>query len=458
MEPNMDPKIPPLASKQLEPLLTPLSDIKPHPDNYKIHTPEQLASLRASLNAFGCTQPIKVNLEGYIVAGHGMYQLYQEEGFTHAPVIYEALDKRLSKAYLVADNETARLAETDSDKLSLLLQDAAEIPDFDFEATGFELEDLDLMLEGVEKGSEEEAEEEAEAAVKEYVNLEKDSINIFHALAGEPLGCINRFNYLFSYTQGEKSIIKPFPKDSILFLDSGALAGVLKYGPEFVSLETQEKIVRYAEEMGAHWVTMLDIPMIPQVLEPLKKTKEEAYQIHIRNAKAFKEIQTDVRKVYVIQGPGFADFKRCCQDIKPLATDHDVIAIGSIKDRASDSELIVKITALVKSFFPNNDIHLFGVTKPESVARAVLVGATSCDSAAVSFATRTGGTVIISQKEDGSISTKSQSLTDYCYSDTSISQTGAIWMGATVTGMFNVVLAIYLAIQKAKLGANDESN
>lgn len=142
----MEPKIPPLASKQLEPLLTPLSDIKPHPDNYKIHTPEQLASLRASLNVFGCTQPIKVNLEGYIVAGHGMYQLYQEEGFTHAPVLYEALDKRLSKAYLVADNETARKAETDNDKLALLLQDAAEIPDFDFEAVGFEEYELDKLL------------------------------------------------------------------------------------------------------------------------------------------------------------------------------------------------------------------------------------------------------------------------------------------------------------------------
>ena len=148
----MEPKNPPLASKQLEPLLTPLSDIKPHPDNYKIHTPEQLASLRASLNAFGCTQPIKVNLEGYIVAGHGMYQLYQEEGFTHAPVIYEALDKRLSKAYLVADNETSRKAETDSDKLALLLQDAAEIPDFDIEAVGFSSEDIDSLLKGCDVG------------------------------------------------------------------------------------------------------------------------------------------------------------------------------------------------------------------------------------------------------------------------------------------------------------------
>ncbi len=454
----MTDKIPPLASKQLENLLVPIGDLAPHPDNYKTHPEEQIKQLRASVKAFGWTAPIKANLEGVIVAGHGMFQLAQEDGYTHVPALFEALDKQLSKAYLVADNETQRKGITEQDKLNELLQGINEIPDFDIDAVGFSVEDIDFLLDGAGKGSEEEAEEEAEQATKDYINLEKDSINIFHALAGEQLGCINRFNYLFSYTHGEKSIIQPFPKDSILFLDSGALAGVLKYGPEFVSLDTQEKIVRYAEEMGAHWVTMLDIPMIPQVLKPLKKTKEEAYQIHIRNARAFKDIETDVRKVYVIQGPDMTDFKRCCLDIQPLVADNDVIAIGSIKDRASDSNLIAKITALVKSFFPANDIHLFGVTKPESVARAVLVGATSCDSAAVSFATRTGGTIILSQKEDGSISTKSQSLSEYCSSDKPISQTGTVWHGATVTGMFNVVLAIYLAIQNAKPGANYESN
>jgi ParB-like chromosome segregation protein Spo0J len=139
-------KIPPLASKQLEPLLTPLSEIRPHPENYKIHNSDQIQVLRASLKAFGCTQPIKANLEGFIVAGHGMYQLYLEDGYTHAPVIYEALDKQLSKAYIVADNETARKAVTNDDQLSSLLQEISEIPDFDIEAVGFSLEDLDSLL------------------------------------------------------------------------------------------------------------------------------------------------------------------------------------------------------------------------------------------------------------------------------------------------------------------------
>lgn len=143
-------KIPPLASKQLEPLLTPISDIHPHPDNYKIHTPAQIKDLRASLKAFGCTSPIKVNLQGVIVAGHGMYQLYLEDGYTHVPVMFEALDKQLSKAYLVADNETARKAETDQDKLNSILEFASEIPDFDIEAVGFSTEDLDSFLQSGE--------------------------------------------------------------------------------------------------------------------------------------------------------------------------------------------------------------------------------------------------------------------------------------------------------------------
>ena len=142
----MNQKIPPLASKQLEPLLISIGDIRPHPDNYKIHPPEQLRSLKASLKTFSWTTPIKANLEGFIIAGHGMYQAALEEGYTHVPVEFCALDSQLSKAYLVADNETARRAVTDDDSLSRLLEGISEIPDFDIEAVGFSSEDVDTLL------------------------------------------------------------------------------------------------------------------------------------------------------------------------------------------------------------------------------------------------------------------------------------------------------------------------
>ena len=145
----MEKNIPPLASKQLESLLTDISEIKPHPENYKIHPPDQIKSLRASLKAFGCTSPIKANLDGLIVAGHGMYQLYLEDGYTHVPVMFEALDKQLSKAYLAADNETARKGLTDREKLYDILEGVIQIPDFDIEATGFDLDEVDGFLDAL---------------------------------------------------------------------------------------------------------------------------------------------------------------------------------------------------------------------------------------------------------------------------------------------------------------------
>ncbi len=139
-------KFPPLSSKQLEPLLVSIDDIQPHPENYKIHPPEQIKSLRASLKTFGWTTPIKANLKGVIIAGHGMYELAQQDGYTHVPVEYCALDDNLSKAYLVADNETARRAETDHDKLNKILEESIQIPDFDIESTGFSSDYLNEIL------------------------------------------------------------------------------------------------------------------------------------------------------------------------------------------------------------------------------------------------------------------------------------------------------------------------
>lgn len=142
----MDKKLPRLASKQLEPLLTPISEIRPHPLNYKKHPPEQIQVLRASLKAFGWTTPIRANLKGVIVAGHGMYQLSIEDGYTDIPVEKVDLDDELSKAYLIADNETARKAQNDDEQLNELLREISELPDFDIEAVGFSEEEVNSLL------------------------------------------------------------------------------------------------------------------------------------------------------------------------------------------------------------------------------------------------------------------------------------------------------------------------
>lgn len=141
----MERKIPPLASKILEPLLVPIGSIKPHPENYKEHPEDQLDSLNASLLAFGWTKPICANPEGFIVAGHGMYLEALRKGYTHVPVEPVPFDKNQSRAYIVADNETARRAKTNQDKLIPLLANISEIPDFDISATGFSKEEVELF-------------------------------------------------------------------------------------------------------------------------------------------------------------------------------------------------------------------------------------------------------------------------------------------------------------------------
>lgn len=140
-------KIPPLASKQLESLLSPISEIKPFPKNYKEHPQSQVSKLCKSLRAFGWTKPVCVNINGEIVAGHGMVEAAKEEGYTHIPVLYVTFDENQTKAYVVADNRLSEIAETNQDILSELLVEIAEIPDFDIEAVGFSLDEIDLDLE-----------------------------------------------------------------------------------------------------------------------------------------------------------------------------------------------------------------------------------------------------------------------------------------------------------------------
>lgn len=143
-------KFPPLASKTLEDRLVPIENIKPHPDNYKEHPEDQIISLRASLDAFGWTKPIVVNTQGIIVAGHGMYLTALENGYTHVPVLYVGLDKNQSKAYLAADNETARKAITDTEKLRAILEDVDKnMPDIDNLALGITIEELDFEIAGI---------------------------------------------------------------------------------------------------------------------------------------------------------------------------------------------------------------------------------------------------------------------------------------------------------------------
>jgi hypothetical protein len=105
--------------------LADLDSLKPHPRNYREHPEGQRAHLVASLQEHGVYRNVVVAEDGTILAGHGVVESAREAGLSQVPVVRLPLapdDPRAVKV-LVADNELARLADSDDRLLADLLKE-----------------------------------------------------------------------------------------------------------------------------------------------------------------------------------------------------------------------------------------------------------------------------------------------------------------------------------------------
>lgn len=101
-----------------------------------------VATVKASLKEYGWQQPIVVDAEGVIIAGHTRYLAALELGWTDAPVqVAEGLTPAQVKAYRIMDNRSHERAEWDMDLLALEMEDLKEL-EIGLELTGFGDEDL----------------------------------------------------------------------------------------------------------------------------------------------------------------------------------------------------------------------------------------------------------------------------------------------------------------------------
>jgi ParB-like chromosome segregation protein Spo0J len=126
-----------------------IDTLAPHPRNYNQHPPEQLERLSASLRQFGQVRPIVVHGDT-IIAGHGVYMVAQHLGYSTLRVTQLPDDwtEEQALAYLVADNETRRGAESDDAGLAALL-DELQQADFDIAAMGFDDAEYSALLDGL---------------------------------------------------------------------------------------------------------------------------------------------------------------------------------------------------------------------------------------------------------------------------------------------------------------------
>ena len=123
-----------------------VADLVPYARNSRTHSPQQVDKIAASIREFGFLNPIIVDGQNGIVAGHGRVLAAQKLGLSMLPVIEAGhLTEAQKRAYVIADNRLALDAGWDNDLLKIELQDL-EAEGFDLSLTGFNMDEIGNLL------------------------------------------------------------------------------------------------------------------------------------------------------------------------------------------------------------------------------------------------------------------------------------------------------------------------
>lgn len=131
---------------KLEVTYRPIESLIPYARNSRTHSDAQVAQIAASIREFGWTNPVLIDAEGGIIAGHGRVMAGRKLGITEAPcIVLENLTDAKRRAYVIADNKLALNAGWDVELLKIELGDLKNL-DFDLSLTGFDPGELANLL------------------------------------------------------------------------------------------------------------------------------------------------------------------------------------------------------------------------------------------------------------------------------------------------------------------------
>jgi ParB-like chromosome segregation protein Spo0J len=136
----------------------PIDQLKANPDNPRIHTDRQVKQIARSLETFGPIVPVLIDRNSRVIAGHGRILAARLLGLKDFPTIrVEHLSDAQIKAFSTADNKLTENSSWDVALLGKQLKALAEVElDFSLEATGFEMGEIDVLIEGLEPSNEDE--------------------------------------------------------------------------------------------------------------------------------------------------------------------------------------------------------------------------------------------------------------------------------------------------------------
>ena len=122
--------------------LVSISKLVPYQNNARTHSPAQIQKLRSSLREFGFINPVIIDRDYNVIAGHGRIAAAREEGITEVPCVFvDHLTEAQKKAYILADNRMAMDAGWDEELLRVELEALTEMG-FDLGMTGFDEKEL----------------------------------------------------------------------------------------------------------------------------------------------------------------------------------------------------------------------------------------------------------------------------------------------------------------------------
>ena len=139
--------------------LTPLAvlyrdvgSLKPDARNSRVHTRAQIKVVARSIETYGWTNPILIDDDGNVIAGHARLEAAKVLAIRQVPTIcLSHMTAAQKRAYIIADNRMNEIAGGWDRKLLALEHQAIKLldPEFDLSSTGFSLDDVEIMIDGL---------------------------------------------------------------------------------------------------------------------------------------------------------------------------------------------------------------------------------------------------------------------------------------------------------------------
>ena len=129
--------------------MMPTASLKPDPKNARTHSKRQIKQVARSIKMFGWVNPVIVDQQLTILAGHARLEAAKMLGLDRVPIIrIDDMTKAHKRAYMLAANKIASNAGWDKELLALELSALLEIEDheFDITVTGFEMGEIDMVI------------------------------------------------------------------------------------------------------------------------------------------------------------------------------------------------------------------------------------------------------------------------------------------------------------------------